>query len=172
MLIDLIKQHAAVAANAGDWEAVATTIRGLNLRQLWRKCGSIETAAALAAVGVDWAAVMDAIDDDATGRFLLTKLASEGVQWGHSLTIPYLRAKQGSVLTEAGVDALVNLSAPLLYATLTAEECQTLVVSTESSKKREGWEERFDAALNTFGTVEQSTGVAAIRAIADEMEAV
>jgi sugar/nucleoside kinase (ribokinase family) len=123
-LIELIKQHAQTAANAGNWSAVAETIRGLSLRQPSRKCGSVETAAALAAVGVNWAAVMDVIDDDSTGRFILTMLAAEGVQWGHALTVPYLRSKQGSVLTAPGVDALINLSSPLLYANLTAGDCQ------------------------------------------------
>ena len=138
-LIELIKQHAQTAANARNWSAVAETIRGLNLRQPSRKCGSVETAAALAAVGVNWAAVMDVIDDDATGRFILTMLASEGVQWGHSLTVPYLRSKQGSVLTAAGVDALLELSSPLLYPTLTADQC------------RVAWENAIaeDAALQT-----------------------
>jgi len=36
---------------------------------------------------------------------------------------------------------------------------------------RNDWRQRFDAALNTLGTVEQADGVAAVRAIADELEA-
>jgi hypothetical protein len=35
--------------------------------------------------------------------------------------------------------------------------------------QRQDWHERFDAATNTLGTVEQDAGIAAIRAIADEM---
>jgi hypothetical protein len=125
MLAQLIAQHAAAEAAAGNWSAVATAVKALGLRATSRKCGSVETAAALAAVGVNWAAVMDVIDDDATGRFILTMLAAEGVQWGHALTIPYLRSKQGAVLTVAGVDALIELSSPLLYATVTAADCQS-----------------------------------------------
>jgi hypothetical protein len=170
MLANLIAQHASAEAAADDWAKVAAIVRGLGLRSPPRKCGSVETAVALAAVGVNWAAVMDVIDDDATGRFILTMLASEGVQWGHALTVPYLRSKQGAVLTEAGVDALVNLSAPLVWSSLTAEGCRDLVVFKRESAKRQGWQERFDAALNTLGTAEQSAGIAAIRAIADEME--
>lgn len=123
-LAELIKQHAQAAANAGNWAAVATAIRGLGLRSPSRKCFSVETGTALAAVGVDWQAVMALIDQDATGRFLLTKLASEGVEWAHSMTVPYLRSRQGSVLTSAGVDRLIDLSAPLLYSELTPGECQ------------------------------------------------
>jgi hypothetical protein len=127
MLAQLIAQHAAAEAAAGNWSAVATAVKALGLRATSRKCGSVETAAALAAVGVNWAAVMDVIDDDATGRFILTMLASEGVQWGHALTIPYLRSKQGAVLTSAGVDALIDLSSPLLYPNLTAADCEAAV---------------------------------------------
>lgn len=123
-LIELIRQHALTAANAGDWSGVATTIKALNLRSEVRTCSSVETAGALAAVGVNWATVMVLIDGDAVGRFLLTKMASEGVAWGHPLTVPYLRSKQGSVLTSAGVDALIELSAPLLFSSVTAEQCR------------------------------------------------
>jgi hypothetical protein len=124
-LAELIKQNAQAAADAGNWSAVATTVRALGLRAPSRKCGSVETAAALAVVGVNWAAVMEVIDDDATGRFILTMLAAEGVQWGHALTVPYLRSKQGAVLTAAGVDALIELSSPMLHLLLTASDCQS-----------------------------------------------
>jgi len=123
-LIELIRQHALTAANAGDWSGVATTIKALNLRSEVRTCSSVETAVALAAVGVNWSAVMSLIDGDVVGRFFLWKLVSEGVAWGDPLTVPYLRSKQGTVLTQAGVDALIELSAPLLFPTVTAEQCR------------------------------------------------
>ena len=123
-LIELIRQNAFEAANAADWSAVATAVKSLGLRVELRTCSSVETAGALAAVGVNWATVMVLIDGDAVGRFLLTKMASEGVAWGHPLTVPYLRSKQGSVLTSAGVDALIELSAPLLFSSVTAEQCR------------------------------------------------
>jgi hypothetical protein len=37
---------------------------------------------------------------------------------------------------------------------------------------KQDWRERFDAILNQIGTVEQADGVAALRVMADEMEAV
>jgi hypothetical protein len=37
---------------------------------------------------------------------------------------------------------------------------------------KQDWRERFDAILNQIGTVEQADGVTALRAMADEMEAV
>ena len=127
MLAQLIRQHASSALASENWNSVATTVSALNLRNPARRCFSVETGLTLAGVGVNWPSVMTLIDEDATGRFLLTKLASEGVEWAHAMTTPYLRSKQGNVLTEAGVNALINLSAPLLYATLTAEECQAAI---------------------------------------------
>jgi hypothetical protein len=152
-LIELIRQHALAAAIGADWSAVATAAKSLGLRAELRTCSSVETAGALAAVGVNWAAVMVLIDGDAVGRFLLTKMAAEGVAWGHPLTVPYLRSKQGSVLTVAGVDALIELSSPLLFPGLTAEQCQV------------AWENAIaeDVALQTAAT--QSARVASIESI-------
>ena len=133
-IASLIRQHAATQAAAGNWAAVAAAILGLGLRAPSRKCFSVETGATLAAAGVNWPAVMTLIDGDATGRFLLTKLASDGVEWAHSMTVPYLRSKQGTVLTSAGVNALIELSAPLLYPTLTAAECQA-AMQAESARQ-------------------------------------
>ncbi len=137
----MIKSNAQSAANAGNWAAVVTAVKSLGLRAEPRLCGSVETAGALAAVGVNWAAVMALIEGDAVGRFLLTKMAAEGVAWGHALTVPYLRAKQGAVLTAAGVDALIELSSPLLYGSLTAAECQSAV--------------QAEAALAAFETIQR-----------------
>lgn len=132
-LAQLIKQHAQVAADAGNWSAVATAVKAFGLRAEPRTCSSVETAGALAAVGVKWAAVMVLIDGDAVGRFLLTKMAAEGVAWGHVLTVPYLRSKQGAVLTVAGVDALIELSSPQLFPGLTADQCR-LAFETEQAE--------------------------------------
>jgi hypothetical protein len=129
MLSDLIRQHAPDALANENWDLVAETISKLNLRSTARKCYSVETGNALASVGVDWQSVTSLIDGDATGRFILVKLASEGVEWAHAMTVPYLRSKQGSILTKAGVDALIDLSSPLLYSNLSAVECQVAIVA-------------------------------------------
>lgn len=123
-LIDLIKQHSG-GQSPPDFSTIAATIRGLKLRQSPRGCGSVETAMCLAAVGVNWAAVMEEISKDATGRFLLDKLAQpDGIQWAHPLTQQYLATKKSATLTQAGIDAIVNLSSPLLYDSLTAAEVE------------------------------------------------
>ncbi len=172
-LAQLIRQNALAAANAADWSAVATAVKSLGLRAELRTCSSVETAGALAAVGVNWAAVMVLIDGDAVGRFLLTKMASEGVAWGHPLTVPYLRSKQGSVLTPAGVDALIELSSPLLFPSLTAEQCRVVwetaiaedvALQTAAIRSaRLASIESLDAATIVDGSADLDVAVSAIR---------
>lgn len=152
-LAQLIKQHAQAAADAGNWSAVATAVKAIGLRAEPRTCSSVETAGALAGVGVNWASVMVLIDGDAVGRFLLTKMAAEGVAWAHPLTVPYLRSKQGVTLTVAGVDALIELSSPQLFPGLTAEQCQQAVEA-----------EQAEVAAQQAAAV-RSARVAAVRSI-------
>jgi hypothetical protein len=141
-LASLITQHAAAAATAGDWASVAAAIQALELREDPRLCSGVETAMALAGVGASWPAVIELIEGDATGRWLLTKLAGEGVKWAHSLTTPYLQAKQSGALSVAAVQALIGLSAPLLYADLTAEQCQAAVQAAQAQQAFQALQDR------------------------------
>jgi hypothetical protein len=78
--------------------------------------------------------------------------------------------------TSGLVDSFYALDGGRPWKDLTVEQYAAQKAEYEATEtaagKRQDWKERFDAALNTIGTSEQSTGVAAIRAIADEMEAV
>jgi hypothetical protein len=74
--------------------------------------------------------------------------------------------------------AVAALGGGWLFASLTVQqylsdkaEHDAQVAANVIAIQRNDWKERFDAALNTIGTSEQAAGVAAIRAIADEMEA-
>lgn len=51
------------------------------------------------------------------------------------------------------------------------EAAELALAEQAKEHTRNNWRQRFDAALNTLGTSEQSTGVADLRAIADEVEA-
>ena len=73
-------------------------------------------------------------------------------------------------LTAKALAAGVTMTS-LAGGDVTAEECQAAWNEDVRETQRSGWRQRFDAALNTFGTSEQADGVAALRAIADEMEA-
>jgi hypothetical protein len=82
-----------------------------------------------------------------------------------------------SMPTEADFAAVAALGGGWRFETLTeqqlSEERQQAKADEEENERqqqRANWRQQFDAALNTLGTVEQSDGVAAVRAIADAME--
>lgn len=126
MLVELIKQHAFVEAEAGDWEAVAAIIIGLNLRHTPRLCYIIESGEAIEAVGDDGTEVLGYMPQDPNGIVLFNKLSnSVGVVWAHPKTQQWLTwfVSQGRI-SQAGADALKNLSAPLMYQDVAAEQCR------------------------------------------------
>jgi hypothetical protein len=64
------------------------------------------------------------------------------------------------------------------YAGLTVGDVRAVIAAEAArvqeslnAEKRQLWNARFDAAMNTIGTVEQADGVADLRLMADEMEA-
>jgi hypothetical protein len=82
-----------------------------------------------------------------------------------------------SMPTEADFAAVAALGGGWRFETLTeqqlSEERQQAKADEEENERqqqRDDWRQQFDAALNTLGTIEQSDGVAAVRAIADAME--
>lgn len=135
MLLDAIKQHAEGFAVAGDWAVVAKVLQDITVTAEPRECQTVETADALIAVGEDPNALMGILSKDATGTFLLSKLAQSGkdadgnpigVAWAHRLTLPYLQAGvDAGAISQKAMDALVQLSAPTTcpYADVTAEDC-------------------------------------------------
>lgn len=126
MLADLIKQHALADAQAGDWAKVATTIRGLGLRAAPRLCYSVESGDAIEAAGDDPATVLGWMTQDPNGTMLFQRLSSSaGVEWAHVRTQQWLTwfVSQNRI-SQAGANALVDLSSPLTYQDLTGEQCQ------------------------------------------------
>lgn len=127
MLADLIKTHALSQAQAGDWAAVAATIRGLNLRATPRVCYSVESGDAIEAAGDDPTTVLGWMTEDPNGTMLFQRLSSAvGVEWSHPRTQQWLTwfVGQGRI-SQAGADALIDLSSPLLHSSLTAEQCRS-----------------------------------------------
>ena len=126
-LANLITQHAATEAAAEDWAAVAAIIRGLGLRQTPRLCYSVESGDAIEAAGDDPTTVIGAMLLDPNGTMLFQRLSSSaGVQWAHPRTRQWLAwfVAQNRI-SQAGAEALINLSAPLLYSDLTGEQCRS-----------------------------------------------
>ena len=130
-LSDLVKQHALIQATQGNWSAVANTIKGLGLRETARLCYAVESGTAVTQAGGDPTAVLEVMLQDPNGLMLFQKLSSSaGVQWAHPVTISYLSGLvTGNVITQQVMDALLDLSAPRLHATLTATECQQAYTS-------------------------------------------
>jgi len=89
----------------------------------------------------------------------------------NSLTaiVGQLTGKSAQVVEEVALLSGGRIGAD--FTSLTVEQFAASRTEYEQQQALQDWKERFDAALNTFGTVEQAAGVAAIRAIADEIEA-
>lgn len=175
-LIDAIKTHLGDnSAEPIDWKTVAESMRAISVTAEPRLCYSVETSMAIMAVGGDPTEIMKAMEQDDTGRFLLMKLATVGVAWAHPLTVAYLDAAVAkSGLGKVSRDAAVALSSPTTFpfAEVTPEDCKHEYQTEILNTKRNRWRAQFDAALNTVGTVEAADGVAAVLAIAHEMESV
>lgn len=75
----------------------------------------------------------------------------------------------------ADFEAVVALGGGRPYITTTAEEFASQRTTAEAiaaaESLKQSWKQRYDEAMNTLGTGEQSVGVAALRLIADEFEA-
>ena len=125
-LTEAIRRHALAEAQAGNFPGVAAKLRALTETATPRECGSVETADALIAVGSNPMADLDAMRNDATGSFLLAKLASVGVIWAHRLTVPYLASLVAAAkITQKSMTALVQLSAPVTrpFEHVTPDDC-------------------------------------------------
>lgn len=168
-ILQAINAHALAAAQSSDWEAVAATLRTLTETAPSRRCSSAETVSALQQAGLNPTAVLATLEADANGRFLLTMLASQGVIWNHPLTVPYIQG----VLSAQVVSILRNLSAPVtaLYPSVTAAECQSAWDAEVRTQRNATLRSRFDAILNQLDTSEHAESIAALRAMANELEA-
>jgi len=125
-LIDAIKQHAATLAASGDFQAVKNTVIALGLRSPRRACFGVETADVLDAVGDRRRAIMAAMQNDPDGQFIMSKLAKDGVEWSHPRTVTLIDGLiEAGVATSEDKTALINLSSPLLWSDLTADQCQS-----------------------------------------------
>lgn len=141
------------------------------------KASSKRTFAALVAAKFDPDKIIAGFNESPSGEALIGKLNADadGVDWSDELTrfvVGKIVARGGDVT--AGVAALlVGLSAQtttLSGGVVTAEQCAADWAAGVHAERVQGWKQRFDGALNTVGTVEAADGVAAVLAIAAEME--
>tara|TARA_R110000868_G_scaffold235833_1_gene489740 strand:+ start:42 stop:710 length:669 start_codon:yes stop_codon:yes gene_type:complete len=136
-LAELIREHAAAEATAGDWQAVAEILQSIVSTSEPRECQTVETADALIAVGENPNALIAVLAKDPTGNFLLSKLAQSGrdaqgnaigVAWAHRLTVPYLQAGvDAGLVSQTAMTALVDLSQSKTHplSAVTADDCSS-----------------------------------------------
>jgi hypothetical protein len=175
MLIDAIKTHALEAAQSGDWSAVAEALQAISVTAEPRLCYAVESGETIEAAGDDPTAVLGYMLQDPNGNMLFQKLASTaGVMWAHDRTRQWLAwfVSQGRI-SQAGAEALIQLSAPVSYphADVTADQCSEVWAADQLQMQRKALRTRLNAAWNQIGTVEQAEAIAEFRAIADELEA-
>lgn len=134
------------------------------------------------AAGFDPDKIIAGFNASPSGEALIGKLNADdaGVDWSDELTrfvVGRIVAAGGDV-TAAVAALLVSLSVRTTTLAggevVTADQCRDdwSAGSAEEERKTkcDNWKERFDAALNTIGTVERFAGIADLRKIAEEME--
>lgn len=194
-LNELITTHAAAPAAAEDWVSVAAALNAATVHRT--SAGTLtsmaQTLSRLSPGEIE--PTLQAFGLSALGQAGLAKLAANGLDFAHPLTVGLIEAMRAAL--PAGVaDKLLAIGvwmvSPAVAANLgvvTANECRDAVQEAAAQAAAEAaaqaaaeaeaavmtrnnaWRERFDASLNTIGTAESEVGVAAVRAIADEMEA-
>lgn len=145
------------------------------------KASSRTTFGAIVAAGFDPDKIIGGFNASPSGAALIEKLYSDsdGIDWSDELTrfvVGRIVAAGGDVTADVAA-LLVGLSArttTLAGGVVAADQCRADWVAgfeaEETQTKRDDWRQRFDAALNTLGTLEQAAGIADVRRIADEME--
>lgn len=160
MLIEAIKTHALVAAQAGQWQTVANTLRAITVTASPRLCYAVESGTAVAQAGGDPTALLTVLLGDPNGTMLFQKLSSSaGVMWSHPATIPYLEALVSAGAMSVPVkDALINLSAPVTHphAGVTAEQCQS---AFETDRLQSAWATWLNETVNPLIASGDTAGV-------------
>lgn len=138
MLANVINQHALVAAQAGNWSAVAATLQAIEITAPARLCYAVESGEAAVAAGGNHTGLMGVLLQDPNGIMLFQKLSSSaGVMWAHAVTVPYLQwLVSQDRMTEAVKDALIELSAPVTrpHANVTADDCRKAWTVSETRR--------------------------------------
>ena len=175
MLAETIRDYALADAQAGNWSAVAATLQAIAVTAEPRLCYAVESGTAVAQAGGDPTTLLTVLLGDPNGMMLFQKLSSSaGVMWSHPATIPYLGALvSAGAMSEAVINALIDLSAPVTYPheEVTAEQCVEAWTAAELAAQRQALRSRLDAAWNQIGTSELAEAIAEFRAIADDLEA-
>lgn len=176
MLIDLIKTHALTEAQSGDWKAVAAILNATTVEVRNPKAWTMADLITL--LGPESAAVIGGTIQKAgeanpifAGAWLALNIT------GLQLHTDERQKMLAGLADAAGWPAELKaaaMAAGLTYTSLsvaTADECQAAWAEDVVALQRADWRLRLDSAWNQIGTSEQASGIADLRAIADELEA-
>lgn len=176
MLYDLIKTHAAAAAHAGDWQAVADTLNAKTITRT-RNGQPVSLFEVVDTLGVAEAnSVLAAFGTTEVGLSGRRRLENQGLDFAHPLAAGLLDQLQASGdISGATANKLRRLSrwmvSPMAAEGLPdadAVTCRAAWIEGVSDDRRIDWRQRVDVALNQLLTSESALGIAELRAIADE----
>lgn len=138
MLINLIREHCLVDAQAGNWPAVAATLQAIEITAPARLCYTVESGEAAVAAGGSHTELLGVLLQDPNGIMLFQKLSSSaGVMWAHAVTVPYLQwLVSQERMVEAVKDALIDLSAPVTnpHSGVTPDDCRKAWTVSETRR--------------------------------------
>jgi len=185
-LLSLINSNALAIAQAGHWQSVADTLNSLTKpvidSQAWTyaKIGQVlgadiqlaasrfmATYAKAGDVDLEMAHQLLLLGDGEKTGLRLDDEARQTKLQGMIDTIPDAQVK--AVLL--AVKALGRRIIPLLDVPVTATECQSAWDTEQRTQRNGNLKARFDSILNQLETSEHAEGIAALRAMANELEA-
>lgn len=171
----------AAAGDAGAMTAVLSDLHSYTETESNIRISGKATIVGLAMQGIDSDRIRTVLESTPSGRGVLGLLDSgQLVDWVDPVTVAALAKNTGEgMLTAEDVAALKSLSVKVStpFTDVTAEQVvETWSLQVAANKlqaaqlRNEAWQTRFDAAINTAGTLQQSAGVADLRAIANELD--
>ena len=179
-LANLITTHAAEAAAAGDWAGVAAVLNAPRQRARETRAGYLEVLQALGES--DFRHTIEVFSSDTIGKRGVAMLEDPddryaGLRFAHPTTIglinglaAQLRPGVADKLLALGF-TVYTLASDAGLEIVTAEQCQDAWGGRQLSVLLQSLQQQFDAIKNQIGTAEQSEAVAALRSMADALEA-
>jgi hypothetical protein len=137
MLANLINQHALADAQAGKWDAVASTLNALTHTVTVGRVGGKASLAALVENGIDPNTVIAAMRSVPMASELLNTLTASGVDWADELTAYVMGGLVAAgKITQRTADVMRSLSVRSeSVISTTADECEAAYKSYRLSQQ-------------------------------------
>lgn len=179
MIVQLSQQHAASAAAAGDWTAVAATLNSVTVQMPAQRVTGKQTILGLAAAGIDSDRIRTVLEQTPSGRSILGLLdAGQAVDWTDAVTTAALAKNTGAgKLTAEDVAALQALSRRVVsvaesagYPQITAVQCQAVWTAEQIRQRRQRWDTAAAAVRSQIESGTLSTDGEIVAAVQSAME--